>query len=162
MRPIINSNKHYVQTTLSTLTPATGVANIILAQALDVPVAGNATHVRTGSIIKAVFVEHWIRTGDTAPGAVQATLLKIPGAGVVPIVADMAALHAYNNKKNVFYVTQGLTNDQDADATPFIRQWYKIPKSKQRFGLDDLLVLNLRTIVLDQIHCGVAVYKEYN
>ncbi len=161
MRPIVQSNKHYVQTTLSTLTPAAGVANIILAQALDVVAAGNPTHVKTGAVIKAVFVEHWIRTGDTAPGAVQATILKIPGAGVVPTTADMAALHAYNNKKNIFYVTQGLTNDQDADATPFIRQWFKIPKSKQRFGLDDLLVLNLRTIALDQIHCGFVTYKEY-
>ncbi len=75
--------------------------------------------------------------------------------------AQSAALHAYDNKKNVLYHTQGLTNDADADAIPFIRQWFKIPKGKQRFGLDDTLLLAVHSQALDHVICGFMTYKEY-
>ncbi len=160
VRPLVQSNKHYIQKTLSTVA-AGAIDNIVLAQAVDTPGSGNATHVKTGSAIKAVFVEMWVRAGSTSPGSVLITLIKIPGAGGVPTFAQLASLHTYNNKKNIFYHTQGLTNDQDADAIPFIRQWFKIPKSKQRFGLDDILTLAISAQALDSIVCGFSTYKEY-
>ncbi len=137
------------------------ISNTVVAQAVDSPGAGNATHVETGSIIKAVYVEMWFRGGEASPGSVLASFIKIPGAGGVPTFAQAIALHSYNNKKNVFYHTQGLTNDSSADAIPFIRQWIKIPKSKQRFGLDDILTLAVSAQALDTNICGFFTYKEY-
>ncbi len=159
MRPPIQSSKHYVQKTLST----------VLAGQIDTERLINATEIRTGdsdnvlagSVIKAVFVELWVRAGDTSPGSTLVSLIKVPDAGNVTF-ADQTALHDYTNKKNVLYHTQGLTNDQDADAIPFVRQWFKIPKGKQRFGLGDRLFLCISAQALDNIVCGFATYKEYS
>ncbi len=159
MRAVIHSEKHYIQKSLTTVTAGAAEA-IQLVKALDVP-SSLAEQIKTGSSIKAVFVEMWVRTGDTAPGTVLVTLVKTTDDGV-PTFADMIALHGYANKKNVLYHTQGLSNDQDADAIPFVRQWFKIPKGKQRFGLGDRLYLVVSAQALDQHICGFATYKEYS
>ncbi len=160
MRAPIHSNKHYVQRSLSSVL-AGAIDNEILAVAVDNPASGNAIQVATGSVIKAVYIELWVRGSETSPGTVLVSIIKVPGAGGVPTFAQHIALHSYNNKKNVLYHTQGLTNDANADAIPFIRMWVKIPKSKQRFGLDDILTLAISAQALDNVSCGFATYKEY-
>ncbi len=157
VRPTINSEKHYVQQSLSTVLAGTALAIPI---AFSIVPANEADEVRVGATVKAVYVEMWCRAGDTSAGSVLMTLLKVPDSQT-PTFADMAALHTYANKKNVLYHTQGNTNDQDADAIPFIRQWFKIPKGKQRFGLGDQLFLVISAQALDAIVCGFMVYKEY-
>ncbi len=159
MRSPINSTKHYVQKSLSTVLASASDA-ILIAQGVEQSAANLPTEVRSGAIVKAVFVEMWARTGDTAPGSVLMTLVKTP-QNLTPTFAQMAALHTYPNKKNVLYHTQGISNDQDADGIPFVRQWFKIPKGKQRFGLGDQLFLVVSAQALDQIICGFATYKEY-
>lgn len=73
---------------------------------------------------------------------------------------NSATLDSYSNKKNVLYTTQGLTPDANGNPIPFVRQWFKIPKGKQRFGLTDSLVLNISANVEDVTHCGLMIYKE--
>ena len=160
VRPMVHSRKHYVQQSLATI--LAGVADdIIIAFAKET--ADAADEVKEGNSIKAVWIEMWIRTQSTSPGSVLATLYKMPGDGSVMLATDQAALHDYANKKNVLYHTQGLTNDQDADAIPFIRQWFKIPKGKQRFGLGDALRLSIFAQgALDLTICGFMTYKEYS
>ncbi len=160
MRAPIHSNKHYVQTTLSTVL-AGAALDITIATAEQAVDRTVATEIAVGAVIKAVYIEMWIRAGDTSPGSTLVTFYKgTAGQGLA--FAEQAALHGYNQKKDVFYHTQGLTNDQDADAIPFIRQWFKIPKSKQRFGLGDTLRLSIAAQALDNIVCGFMTYKEYN
>ncbi len=119
-----------------------------------------ANEVANGSVIKAVYVEMWVRTGDTAPGTSLLTLVKCPDNQSITF-ADQISLHTYTNKKNVFYHTQGLINDQDADAIPFLRGWFKIPKGKQRFGRGDRLILGIAAQALDNHICGFATFKAY-
>ncbi len=157
MRPIIQSQKHYVQVSLNTVLSGAASATRIIN---GVEIAtGNPDDVVQGANVKAVFVEIWIRAGDTVPGSVLVTLVKTEDQSN-PTFADMIALHDYTNKKNVFYHTQGLTNDQDADAIPFVRQWFKIPKGKQRFGLGDRLFLVISAQATDVINCGFMTYKD--
>ncbi len=160
MRPIISSKKHYVQVSLATVLAGARLVTD-LVNAVELTAVGDSDEVQEGAIVKAVFVEMWVRAGDTAPGTTLISLIKIPGSGSVPTFAELVALHDYDNKKNVLYHTQGLTNDQDADAIPFVRQWFKIPKGKQRFGLGDKLVLTISAQAIDNIICGFATYKEY-
>ncbi len=135
------------------------MSSVLIAQALAAP--ATATQVREGAIIKAVYVEMWIRSTELSPGTVLVSLIKT-GDNQVPVFADIVALHNYQNKKNVFYHTQGLTNENSADAIPFIRGWYKIPKGKQRFGKGDLLQLAIASqAAIDNVICGFMVYKEY-
>ncbi len=161
MRAPIHSVKHYIQKSLSTVL-AGATDNILLAKARQAPDIANAEDIQEGTLIKAVFVEMWVRAGDTAPGSTLISLLKLPGIANLPTFAQLISLNTYENKKNILYHTQGLTNDQDADAIPFVRQWFKIPKGKQRFGLDDKLILSVSAQALDNIICGFATYKEYS
>ncbi len=158
MRPIIQSTKHYVQVSLTQVTGGTAVATRLI-NATDTR-SGDDDNVIAGATIKAVFIEMWVRAGDIAPGSTLVTLVKTPST-TQPTFVDMTNLHDYDNKKNVFYHTQGLTNDQNADAIPFVRQWFKIPKGKQRFGLGDRLYIVVSAQALDNIICGFATYKEY-
>ncbi len=159
MRAPINARKHYVQKSLSTVLSG-AIDPIIIAKAVEATTANAATEVVEGAVIKAVFIEMWVRAGDTAPGSVLVTLVKT-GDLQTPAFSDMATLNNYQQKKNVLYHTQGLTNDQDADAIPFVRQWFKIPKGKQRFGLGDQLFLCVSAQAIDAIICGFMTYKEY-
>ncbi len=160
MKAPIHSVKHYVQISLSTVL-AGQILVTNLAHAVSSAALGDSDEVIEGAIVKAIFVELWVRAGDTAPGSTLVSLIKVPGGGGLPNFTEMVDLWNYDNKKNVLYHTQGLTNDQDADAIPFVRQWFKIPKGKQRMGLNDKLVLTVSAQALDNIVCGFATYKEY-
>ncbi len=159
MRAPVVSNKHYVQQTLTTVTAGT-INNFVIADALAIKDIAAVNDVQQGCVIKAVFVEMWARGQDTSPGSVLITLVKTVDFQT-PTFADMTALDTYKNKKNVFYHTQGLTNINAQGAIPFVRQWFKLPKGKQRFGLGDRLFLCTSAQALDTNICGFATYKEY-
>ncbi len=159
MRAPVTSVKHYIQKSLSTVTAGTNL-NIVLVEGSKLLNVNLDQDVIEGAVVKAVFVEMWARSGDVAAGSVLMTLVKVPNFGSITF-AEQVALNGWDNKKNILYHTQGNSNDQDANATPFVRQWFKIPKGKQRFGLGDKLVLSIAAQALDQIICGFATYKEY-
>ncbi len=160
MRAPINSTKHYVQVSLSTA--AAGARNsevIITAKALSLVGAG-ASDVRAGAVIKAVYLEFWLR-GETNQGAEQLAVTKVEGNGTAPSFTEMGNLMDYQNKKNVLFYHQGLSTDSNTQPIPVVRGWFKIPKTKQRFGLNDRLVVSISGLALAVEYCGFAVYKEY-
>ncbi len=160
VRPTVNSVKHYVQVSLATIAAGLVVTtNIAFSQEAA---STAADQVRIGASIKAIFVEMWVRGSELSPGTVLMTLYKTPNGAAAMTAAEMAAMHDYTNKNNIIYHTQGLTNDTDADAIPFIRQWFKIPKGKQRMALGDVWRLSLFSQgAIDNVQCGFMVYKEY-
>ncbi len=159
MKAPIHSRKHYVQLSLTTV--VAGASNTFQPIfAVNATLANAGFEVAEGAIVKAVFVEMWVRSGETSPGNVLVTIVKVPDSQT-PTFTDMTNLDVYTNKKNVLYHTQGLTNINSADAIPFIRSWYKIPKSKQRFGLGDSLFVVISAQALDSVVCGFVTYKEY-
>ncbi len=161
MRPIVNSVKHYIQWTVSPVSVGTTVIENI-AVSVNVTAANTSIEVKEGAIVKAVYVELWvIGQSDVASGNVLVSLYKQPGDGSAMTQAEHVALHNYSNKKNVLYHTQGITNDGVADAIPFVRQWFKVPKGKQRMGLGDILALAISTQAEAVNYCGFATYKEY-
>ncbi len=160
MRPPIHSVKHYVQTSLTTVTGGTGL-NIPLAHAVALQNVNLNTEVPEGAVVKAVFVEMWVRSTELTPGTVLVSLVKTVGNTNMAF-ADAVALNDYDNKKNILYHTQGLTNENSTGAIPFVRQWFKVPKGKQRFGLGDKLSLFIASqAIIDNVICGFAIYKEY-
>ncbi len=160
MRPVIHSQKHYVQQSRSTVaTVALNTIDIILA--VEGTIANAVDEVIEGAIIKAVYVEMWLIDAGAA-GSFSITLEKRPSNLGAIAFATSQALGAYGNKNNILYTTQGLTpNDGLTGPMPVIRQWFKIPKGKQRFGLGDKLVLNIANMgANDLFHCGFFIYKE--
>jgi len=161
LRPIIQSKKHYVQLTLTTIT--TGAINHMQIIVATAPTLNNlANEIEEGAIVKAVYLEMW-GIGSVTNQFFTAVVVKLPGGQNPPAAADFAALNAYDNKKNILFTTQGLaSNDGIAGPYPLFKGWIKIPKGKQRFGLGDQLRWSIMSRGSDDIIvCGFATYKEY-
>jgi len=161
LRPIIHSQKHYVQLTLSSATTLTANTETLL-QAVAHTDKNATQEILEGAAVKAIFIELWV-IGTTADQFFTITVAKVQGEQTVMTFTEMTALGDYSGKKNILYVTQGLSsNDGIAAPIPVIRQWFKIPKSKQRFGLNDKIVLSIASRGDATIkYCGFATYKEY-
>jgi len=161
VRAIINSRKHYRQVTLASVLSGANTQEsiVIVSQTADESLA---QQVGAGTVIKAVFVELWMLATSQQPSTFNVTLEKISSGGPSMSFANSVNLHQYNNKKNVLYTTQGLIGDANSNPTPVMRQWYAIPKGKQRFGLGDSLVLNISSITEDTQYCGLFIFKSYN
>ncbi len=164
MKAPIHSRKHYVQ--ISQATVAQAVAdNIEIVSAIE-GAHSLPQHVEEGATVKAVYVEFWLGTASvTVVGSYTVIVYKNPGSGHGVTGAEMAALHDYTNKKNVFFTSQALSPPTDGGLIPVIKGWIKIPKGKQRMGLADKLTLAIRNnnaTAIDLNYCGFATYKSYS
>ncbi len=163
MRPIIKSKKHIFQISQSTVAQAGTVATI-LVEAKE-GTSSTPEDVEEGAIVKACYVEYWVsQDSASVVGSYTIALYKLPGPGTTTTAGDMAALHDWDNKKNILFTAQGLLTPNDGGQVPVLRAWYKIPKGKQRFGLGDRLVINIRNnnaTAIDINFCGLAIFKEY-
>ncbi len=160
VRPVIHSTKHYVQTSIGTVT-AGAITSVIVVDAVAVQNKNTVSEVEEGATVKAVYLELWIRSAATAASSFTFVFCKLPSGTNTPAVADIAALGNWDNKKNVFYTTQGLTNDVDSSAMVLYKGWIKIPKGKQRMGLGDRLSWHLEAVGQSINFCGFTTYKEY-
>jgi len=163
VRPMVTSTKHYVQSSLRTITALTS-ESIVLVEGTRLQDVSGVDDVVQGSSVKAVYIEHWLRTQDTAPGSFVCAIYKAPAGVAVFSTGGIAAMNNADNKKNVLFMSQGLLNDQDSSALSVYRGWIKIPKGKQRMGLGDRIILQTfaQTAGLDLTACGFATYKEYS
>ncbi len=163
MKAPIHSKKHIVQISQSTVSQA-AVAGTIIVEALEAT-STTPTVVEEGAIVKSCYVEFWVsQDSASVVGSYTVILLKNPGGNANPVTADIAALHDYDNKKNILFTAQGLLTPNDGGQVPVIRGWYKIPKGKQCFGLKDRLqvfIRNNNATAIDINFCGLAIYKEY-
>ncbi len=162
MKAVVKSRKHIVQTPFSGITTGTA-ENIVIATVVDRTIADAATEVAEGSIIKAVFIEMWLQNSANDGHSVM-TLEKTQAGGLGGSFASMADLDSYANKKNVLFIHEGLTsNDGVGNPIPVLNGWMKIPKTKQRFGLGDGLVLTISNPSSNTLNrCGKHIYKEYS
>ncbi len=119
--------------------------------------------VRVGAVVKAIFCELWM-LGSSAQAVFQVlTVEKISSQGPDPTSTQMSALNSYPNKKNILYTSQGLVGDNNSNPIPVMRQWVKIPRGKQRFGLGDRLVFTVAArgeANNDLEICGQFIFKE--
>ncbi len=101
--------------------------------------------------------------GSVSDQFFTAVFAKLPSGTANISNADITNLFGYDNKKNIFYTTQGLaSNDGIAGPHLLYKGWIKIPRSKQRFGLGDKLQFALASRGSGTITwCGLALYKEY-
>lgn len=162
MRPPIHSVKHIVQSPISEITTGTA-ENILICTAVESTIANLSTEVPEGSVIKAVYVEMWLQNTSSLGHSIvvlEKTSLTNNGA----TFTNLGNLFAYINKKNILFTHEGLTsNDGNANPLPVIRQWFKIPKGKQRFGLGDRLFLSISNPSANGLNrCGMFIYKEYS
>ncbi len=158
MRPVVNTEKKYTQHSLFTIASG-AIGNRLMIEAAAAP--SGATQVREGAIISAIYIEMWLTSDDAAQGSVVVTLEKTPGAQTVLMAAgDAAALDSYKNKKNIFHTQMGLLATNVQYPMAVVKGWFKIPKSKRRFGFGDRLFLNIFAQTNGLVGCGFATFKE--
>ncbi len=159
MRPIINSKKHYVQTTFTTATTLTTNTELLLF-AKETPTSPN--EVQEGAIVKALFWELWV-LGSSQDAFFTLIFAKYAGGQNSPTFTEMTLLNDWDNKKNILFTSQGLApNESGANPVPIFRGWIKIPKGKQRMGLGDSIKFEIASRGASDInYCGFATYKEF-
>ncbi len=162
MRATINSIKHYVQNS-SALIAAGTVTNVTVAESVVAPATANTAEVVQGSVLKAAYLEQWILSNQNSTGPIQFVLVvsKLPNGISAPTFTNMLNLSAWTNKSNILYTTQGIVSDKvESNSIPLIRQWFLIPKGKQRMALGDSIDVSIAA--LDNLRfCGFLTYKEY-
>ncbi len=160
MKAPIQSTKHYVQLGLTTVATVTR-SNEVLAEGTQVQDIASPDDALAGSVIKAVYIELWT-LGSSADGFQVITLGKYDPT-VSPTFAQMSLLNDFPSKKNILFTHEGLSaNDGVGNPVLVMRNWYKIPKGKQRFGLGDRLILSISNPSANTLtYCGFATYKEY-
>ncbi len=159
MRPVINTEKHYIQISLATVA-AGAIFGSSLVNAVAVPTTA-APEVREGAKVSAIYIEMWIQTDDAALGSSIITVEKRPGGDTTFMTAaESAALNAYTNKKNILFTQMGLTPNNVTYPMATVKGWFKIPKSKQRMGLNDRIIINVHAQSNGLNICGFATYKE--
>ncbi len=158
----INSVKHYIH--VENATVASGARRgVVLIDATAAPATSAVEDVKEGAIIKAVFIESWVKSNASAgtDTKFQFQIEKVPAGQVGVSFTQMNNLQTYDNKKNTLFFSQGVIGDLTTQAIPVVRQWFKIPKGKQRFGLGDRLIINVAATAAEINNCGFATYKEY-
>ena len=158
---MINSEKHIVQHNRATVSGPGGVQNFNIVSVLaQGAVASNPQDVTIGTEIKACWVEIWVSGSNNEQTACTAVVVKTPADADAPDNTEMATLHNYANKKNILHTFQGIVGDTaSTNPVPIIRQWIRIPKGKQRFGLGDKFRLVLQAKDTDLEVCGFSLYK---
>ncbi len=163
MKAPVMSRKHIFQISQSTVGQA-AIVNTEFLNAIE-GVRSVPAHVAEGANVKACYVEYWLSQDSASTvGSYTLILQKNPGNNVAITSANMAALHDYDNKKNILFTAQGLLTPNDGGQVPAMRGWYKIPKGKQRMGLGDameIVIRNNNATAIDINFCGVVIYKEY-
>ncbi len=163
MRAVIKSKKHIVQISQGTVAQV-AIENSTICQAQEAT-STTPTAIEEGAIVKACYIEYWVsQDSASVVGSYTVIVSKDPGGNANITSANMAALHDFDNKKNILFTAQGLLTPSDGGQVPVMRGWYKIPKGKQRFGLNDSLRISHRNnnaTSIDQNFCGLAIYKEY-
>ncbi len=161
LAPIV-AIKHYVNVENATIAAA-AIRTVVLVNATTQTGVTNAADVVEGSIIKAVFMEHWIKSIATAGNFAkfQMAIEKVVANQTSITFAQMNNLMAYENKKNIFYFTQGVIGDDTTQGVPIFKDWMMIPKGKQRFGIGDSLVMTISATSVSLKSCGVTTFKEY-
>ncbi len=113
--------------------------------------------------MKAIFLEYWLKGTGASDADTQFNFVffKNPGGSNDMSVADSLNLMAYDNKKNIFFSSQGVIGGVGGgQSIPVVRQWFKIPKGKQRMGLNDELTVFVGSTGEALQLCGQAIYKE--
>ncbi len=162
MRPVIHTKKHLFQISQSTVAQAIAV-NVNFINTIE-GASSAPDLIEEGALVKACYIELWLSQDSASTvGSYTVIVYKDPGGTNPALTADMAALHDYNNKKNILFTGQGLLTPNDGGQVPAMRGWYKIPKGKQRFGLGDRMRITLRNnnlTAIDINFCGIVIFKE--
>ncbi len=162
MKAPIVSRKHIVQFTEFTVASG-AVLSHVYANSVHVQDVNQNNEVIEGAVVKAIYLEYWYRSAVTNGASFVLILERVDRNAATPVFTDLTGLDNYVNKKNVLYITQGLVAGSGDNPIPLMRGWFKIPKGKQRLGLNDQIRVTVAALGANGLTgCGFGVYKSYS
>ncbi len=162
MRPIISSQKHIVQTSLSLIQEQTVLNTVVAVSVANEPATSN--QVVVGSVVKAIWFEYWLLGESAQPCTATWTIEKVAKSDDPMTQSEGQDLMDYGNKSKIVKMGQGVIGDSNSNPIPVIREWVKVPKGMQRMALGDRWFINVSCIGEADNGlelCGFALYKEY-
>ncbi len=162
MLALLVTIKHMVQQTNATVASG-AILNIELCQAVAQTAVTNAQDVVEGSVVKAIYVEAWLHSLQSAGASCQQNFIieKVPSGATAATAAQLVSLMGYANKKNILYTSQGNLGDLNQISVPVHKGWISIPRGKQRFGLGDRLFISFTPTGASVSICAIAIFKEW-
>ncbi len=159
LRPI-NSLKHVVDIQ-GGLTVGTQ-ANNLLVDTVDTPVStdSNTAQVRTGAVVKSIFLNVQIYATSTAALAnAYMVVMKSPGNNVA--TPDANSVGQLDTRKLVFH-QEMVMMEKNTTGLPrtMFKGVLKIPRHMQRMGVDDAVNIGLKTPGVTADFCIQCIYKE--
>ncbi len=160
LRPKVHTRKHYVQFSRFNAAANTVVEKVI-SDSQAMASVDQVQEVVEGSSVSAIYIELWA-IGTASDASTIVSFAKFVANDIGFTFAEMAAVGQVVNKNNILFFHQGLaSNDGISNPIPVIRQWFKIPKSKQRMALGDRWLIQCACQGADTVDfCGFALYKE--
>ncbi len=159
MRPRVTTDKHYSANPLFVVS-ASSLTQVVAVHAVQIQNKDAAFEVEEGSVIEAVYFEFWIANAGSGASFGVCTIEKLMGGQPNQTFTQSLNLGTYPNKKNILFTFEGLIPPSTVNPIPIIRRYVKIPRGKQRFGLDDKLVINFTSDGDGKNVCGFVTYKE--
>ncbi len=136
---------------------------VILANAVDDPSRTNATQVENGCTIRSIFLNvQVLATTDVALGNAYFIIYKNPGNNISSAnIPDANATGISDFRKMIFHTEMAMTSDtNDSIPITLFKGVLKLPRHMQRFGIGDLLELQLFSPGVDLDRCVQCIYKE--
>ncbi len=161
LRPI-NSRKHVIDNQGGLVAGAK--TTVALADTVDSPVLANPADVRTGCKINSIFLNVQVSATQTSALAnVYMIVYKNPGNNIaIGNVPDGNVVGVSDFKKLVFHQEMIMT-EKNTTAIPrtLFKGVLKLPRHMQRFGYDDILVVQLFSPGVTFDYCLQCIYKDY-
>ncbi len=158
----IDSVKHITSQDIGT-TLTGNVRNIIVADVVSRGATRSFSYsMYEGAKIFTCYLELWLNgLGVDTNTKFQVVVMKLSNGQTGPTFAQMNNLTAYEGKKNILYTSQGVLGALGAQSIPILRDWYSIPKGKQRFSLGDSINVFVSATGESIQSCGLSIFKEY-
>ncbi len=158
LRPV-HSIKHIIDLQ-GGLTVGTVTSNTLIL-AKDAPVLAGEIEVETASTISAIFLNIQVAASSTAALAnVYMAVSKNPGGNLADI--DPQTVGDDDNKKFVIHQEMIMT-EKNTTAIPrtLFKGVIRIPRGYKRFGINDKLVVTLKSPGVTMDFCIQCIYKEF-
>lgn len=137
---------------------------LVVVRALDAPVLANTTEIETGAKCYGIYLKVEVASNEaTVAGGIPnfyLAVLKDPGGNLA--VLDPSTVGANDNKRFVIHQEMAMIQNQiSSNPRTIFAGVIKIPRGFSRFGINDQLVVYLKSPVIDVSVCVQCIFKEF-
>ncbi len=159
---VVHRIKHITDTN-ATVSAATTLPTVLIL-GRDAPVLAATREVESGAKVHGIFLNVQIQGNQITSGAIPNIYMAVykSKGGNIPDI-NPASTGANADKSNIIHQEMGMFQSDSVDGNPktLFKGVIVIPKGLQRFGIDDELVITVRSTAVNFKVCIQCIYKEF-